>query len=56
MNTRKTSTRQIESDPVEGYLKAMKRPLTRENYLIAAYPDRDPSQPLGAEEEAAPSG
>ena len=52
MNTRKTLPRQIGSDPVEGYLKATKQPLTRENYLIAAYPDRDPNQPLGAEEEA----
>ncbi len=52
MNMQDKSSRPTGNDLTEGYLKATKQPLTRENYLMAAYPDRDPTQPLGAEEEA----
>ena len=44
----------IESDPTLRYLTRYQKPVTRENYLITAYPDLDldPNKPLDAELES----
>ena len=44
----------IGSDPTLQYLTKFQKPVTRENYLMVAYPDRtlDPKKPLEAELES----
>ena len=44
----------IGSDPIIQYLTKYQKPVTRENYLIEAYPDQTPDhkKPLEAELES----
>jgi hypothetical protein len=45
------SQNQSGTDPLVRFLKRLGLPLTRENYLMMAYPDREDPE-LGAEEES----